>query len=87
MKLLGAGPFWTAVAERSGDTAFASGGAEADGPGSRFARCQSGGAVRRLPDSATAVQNPPGPDSESGHKPRPRTAPDVSGQGAVPGVM
>ena len=76
-----AGPFWTAVAERSGDTAFAPGGAEADGPGSRFARCQSGGAVRRLPDSATAVQNPPGPDPGSGHEPRPRTAPDVSGQG------
>jgi len=79
MKLLGAGPFWTAVAERSGDTAFAPGGAEADGPGSRFARCQSGGAVRRLPDSATAVQSPPGPDPGSGHEPRPRTAPEVSG--------
>ncbi len=76
----GGGPFWTAVAERSGDTAFAPGGAEADGPGSRFARCQIGGAVRRLPDSATAVQSPPGPDPGSGHEPRPRTAPEVSGQ-------
>gem|GEM_PF-5075498 len=84
MKLLGAGPFWTAVAERSGDTAFAPGGAEPAGPGSRFARCQSGGAVRRLPDSATAVQNPPGPDPGSGHEPRPRTAPEVSGQSGSP---
>ena len=32
-------------AERSDGTAFASGGAEADGPGSRFARSQSGGAA------------------------------------------